>query len=139
MNEKNVAEYSLLCEKLDEVIWALEGKCNDIDCDKYMYQSLLKKKYKPVLRHSYSCILSLKREKAALLRLLSMAKFYRFRYKRCDVCKNKIDSLGKSFAIVSFTRPAELKDRKVYEWGSAQVHKTCKIKVKTPPGWKTWP
>ncbi len=30
-------EYYILLETLEEVNWALEGSCNDIDCDKYRY------------------------------------------------------------------------------------------------------
>ena len=35
---KDRDEYYVLTEKLEEITWALEGKCNDIDCDRYMYQ-----------------------------------------------------------------------------------------------------
>src|SRR3989344_3678814 len=103
---KDQDEYYLLTEKLEEIIWALEGSCNDIDCDKYIYKNLLKKKYKPVLKHSYSCTPKLKREKEAAMGLLSLKKFRKFRYKKCKVCNKKLDSLGKDFTIVSFTRPA---------------------------------
>ncbi|HLD06515.1 MAG TPA: hypothetical protein VJC16_03200 [Candidatus Nanoarchaeia archaeon] len=92
---KRLDEYRVLTEKLDEIAWALEGKCNDIDCDKYMYKDLLKKKYKPALAHHYSCIPSLHREKGALMRLLSLRKFRRFRYKKCAICGRTADSLGK--------------------------------------------
>ena len=68
-------EYCFLTEKLEEVIWALEGKCNDIDCDSYMYKEILKKKYMPILKHNYSCISKLKTEKGAIMRLLSLKKF----------------------------------------------------------------
>src|SRR3989344_4741710 len=92
-NETN-EEYYLLTDKLDEIKWALEGKCNDIDCNKYMYKNLLKKKYMPVLEHNYSCLKKLKREQTAVLRLLSLNKFRKLRHKKCSVCKNLLDTLS---------------------------------------------
>ena len=80
MQEKDKSEYYFLTDKLDEIIWALEGKCDDIDCDKYMYKDLLKKKYRPVLKHSFSCMKKLKREKEVLLRLLSNKKYRNYRF-----------------------------------------------------------
>jgi len=129
-------EYYLLTEKLEETDWALDGSCNDIDCDKYMYKSLLKTKYKPVLKHSYSCSSKLKREKEAVMRLLSLKKFKKFRYKKCSVCNRYVDSLGKDSLIVSFTRPATFKGKKVSEYKGIYVHKKCKYKVKVPAGWQ---
>ena len=87
-------EYFLLTEKLEEIDWALDGKCDDIDCDKYMYKDLLKKKYKPVLEHKFSCLEKLKQNKEAVLRILSQKKFKRFRYIKCHVCKKYIDKNG---------------------------------------------
>ncbi|MEK6827962.1 MAG: hypothetical protein AABX78_01300 [Nanoarchaeota archaeon] len=133
---KTLDEYYLLTKKQEEIDWALGGSCNDIDCDKYMYKSLLKKKYKPVLKHSYSCIPKLKREKEAIMRLLSLKKFKKFRYKKCEVCNLKLDSLGKEYTIVSFTRPVISKGKKVYEYKGFRVHKRCKNKVITPEGWQ---
>jgi hypothetical protein len=135
MKNKNLDEYHVLLEKLEEVNWALEGSCNDIDCDKYMYNDLLKKKYKPVLEHNFSCTPKLKREKAAVMRLLSLEKFKKFRYDKCSICKRKLDSLGKSFTIVSYTKPTKFKEKKYYEYRAAHVHKSCKKKVKIPEGW----
>jgi len=63
MARNEIDEYYFLIEKLDEVIWAIKGECNDIDCDKYLYKDLLKKIYKPVLEHNFSCFDKLKREK----------------------------------------------------------------------------
>ncbi len=133
--EQERNEYYLLTEKLDELIWALEGKCNDIDCDKYLYLNLLQKKYRPVLKHSFSCISHLKRDKEAVLRLLSIPKFKKYRLKNCIVCKEKVDTLSKDYAIVSFTRPSYLKGKKVFDYQSVQVHSGCKRKVKIPKGW----
>ena len=133
---KALDEYYVLTEKLEEITWALEGSCNDIDCDKYMYKEMLKKKYKPLLKHSYSCIPVLKRGKEAIMRLLSLKKFNKFRYKKCNVCNKKIDSLGRKFTIVSFTRPIKFKGKKFYEYKGVQVHKQCKHKVIVPTGWK---
>ncbi|MBI2542322.1 hypothetical protein HYV80_06440 [Candidatus Woesearchaeota archaeon] len=133
---KNREECYVLTEKLEEITWALDGSCNDIDCDKYMYKRLLKKKYKPVLKHSYSCIPKLKMEKEAVMRLLSLKKFRQFRYKKCEVCGRKIDSLGKHYAIVSFTKPAEYNGKRVYECKLIRTHKKCKHKVSIPMGWQ---
>ncbi|MBI2125508.1 hypothetical protein HYV87_05255 [Candidatus Woesearchaeota archaeon] len=133
---KAVDEYYLLKGKLEEITWALEGSCNDIDCDRYMYKELLKKKYKPVLEHHFSCLSSLKREKEAVMRLLSMKKFKKFRHKLCTICKKKIDTLGEDYTIVSFTRPSEFKGQKVYQYKGISVHKKCKRKVLTPEGWE---
>ena len=130
---KALDEYYVLTDKLEEITWALDGSCNDIDCDKYMYKDILKKRYKPILKHSYSCIPKLKREKEAVMRLLYFKTFNKFRYKKCNVCNKKIDSLGKKFTIVSFTRPTE--DKKSYEYKGVQVHKQCKHKVIVPTGW----
>ncbi len=135
---KTREEYYFLVEKLEEIIWALEGKCNDIDCDKYMYKELLKKKYKPVLKHSYSCIPKLKIEKEAVMRLLSLKKFKEIRYKKCVVCNKKLDSLGRDFAIVSFTRPVKFKSGKACEYKGVRVHKRCQHKVTVPKGWQKW-
>src|SRR3989344_9182046 len=131
-------EYYFLTEKLDEINWALNCSCNDIDCDKYMYKDILKKKYKPVLKHGYSYIPKLKIEKNALMRLLSLNKFRKFRYKQCSVCDKKIDSLGNDFTIVSFTRPIVFKGRKVYEYKGYYAHKKYKSKVNAQIGWKKW-
>ena len=87
-------EYYLLTEKLEEIEWALDGKCDDIDCDKYMYKDLLKKKYGPVLEHNFSCMKKLESEKQTIMRLLSNKKYNSLRYIKCPVCKSKVDKLG---------------------------------------------
>ena len=133
---KGREEYYFLTEKLEEITWALEGKCNDIDCDRHMYKELQKKKYKPILKHSYSCIPKLKREKEAIMRLLSLKKFGKFRHKICSVCNKKIDSLEEDFTIVSFTHPITFKGKKVYEYKGVYAHKKCKHKVNIPDGWE---
>ena len=135
MNKSN-DEYYVLIENLEEITWALDGSCNDIDCDKYIYKRLLKKKYKPILKHSYSCIPKLKREKEAIMRLLYLKKFRPLRYKKCEVCGKKLDSLGKDHTIVSFTRSVEYKGRKAYEYKGIRAHKKCKHKVHIPTGWQ---
>ena len=88
MPKDDIDEYFLLIEKLEEIIWALEGSCNDIDCDKYTYKNLLRKKYKPVLEHNFSCMPKLRREKEAAMHLLSLNKFRKFRYKKCGICSD---------------------------------------------------
>ncbi|MBI2499822.1 hypothetical protein HYV88_06265 [Candidatus Woesearchaeota archaeon] len=127
-------EYYLLTEKLEEIQLGLEGKCNDIDCDKYIYKDLLKKKYKPVLKHNFSCIDSLKREKVAVLRLLSQKRFKKYRYTKCNVCKNMLDRLGNKSTIVSFTKPAK-RNKGYHEWKGIWTHKKCQSKVKITKGW----
>ena len=133
---KTMEEYYVLTDKLEEITWALDGSCNDIDCDKYMHKDILKKRYKPILKHSYSCIPKLKLEKEAVMRLFSLKKFNKFRYKKCNVCGRKLDSLGRDFTIVSFTRPIERNGKKFYEYKGIQLHKQCKHKVIVPTGWK---
>ena len=135
MNE-SLQEYYILKKNLEEITWALEGSCNDIDCDKYAYRDLLKKRYKPVLKHGISCLPSLKKEKEAVLRLLSFKKFRKLRYKRCEACKKKMDSLGKEYTIVSFLRPNKLREQKVYEYKGLAVHRACKKKIQVLTGWK---
>lgn len=128
-------EYHFLTEKLDDVTWALGGKCNDIDCDEYMYKDLLKKRYKPVLEHGFSCMESLNREKLAVMRILSQNKYKKYRYIKCNVCKKKLDKLNDKNTIVSFTRPFE-RNKKYWEYKGIWVHKNCSKRVKVPKGWK---
>ena len=130
-------EFYFLTEKLQEIDAALDGSCNDIDCDKYTYKYCLKKRYKPVLKHGFSCILSLKREKEAIMRIVSLPRYKKFRYEKCTVCGKKLDSLGKEYSIVSFTRPS--KDKGYFEYKGIYAHKKCKRKVAVPEGWeKRW-
>src|SRR3989338_3649896 len=89
-NEKE--EYYILTDKLEEIEWSLEGKCNDIDCDKYMYKDLLKKRYRPVLEHNFSCMEKLRRDKSTIMKMLSDKKYKRHRYKKCAVCKKSLDN-----------------------------------------------
>lgn len=135
MIQKTKEEYYFLTEKLEEINWALEGKCNDIDCNKYLYKNLLKKRYKPVLKHNYSCLDKLKREKLAILRLLSQKKFKKYRFQRCYVCEKYLDKLDDKNVIASFTKPSK-ENKKFHEWKGYWVHKKCKSKVKIPDGWK---
>ncbi len=127
-------EYYFLTEKLDEIEWALEGDCNDIDCNKYMYQNLLKKKYKPVLDHNFSCVKKLKASKLAIMSILSQKKYKPYRYTKCYVCGVNLDKLSQTNEIVSFTRKIDKKD-KYYEWKGFWIHRNCNKKVKTPKGW----
>ena len=131
-------EYFFLTDKLDEIKWALEGKCNDIDCDRYMYKNLLKKKYKSVLEHSYSCLKKLKREQAAVLRMLSLSKFRKLRHKKCSTCRKLLDTLSNKSIIVSLTRPSGHmhNGQKTYEWKGFWVHNACKKNFKNIVGWK---
>lgn len=126
-------EYYFLIEKLDEVIWAIKGECTDIDCDKYMYKGLLKKRYKPVLEHNFSCLEKLRREKEAIMRILSAQKYKKYRYERCNVCRRNLDKLSDKNEIVSFTRPLS---NGHHQWNGVWTHKSCSSKVRVPEGWK---
>lgn len=139
MSQKIKDEYWFLTEKLEEIDWALEGECNDIDCDKYMYKDLLKKRYKPVLEHNFSCMKGLKRDKDAILRILSQKRYERYRYIKCHVCRKILDKLNNNNRIASFHKKVEFKEREAYEYKGFWVHGKCREKVKTPIGWeKFW-
>lgn len=137
MAQKSREEYGFLTEKLDEVNWALQGDCNDIDCNKYLYKNLLKKKFKPILKHSYSCMEKLMREKDAILRLLSQKKFKEYRFERCYVCKRLLDKLNDKNKVVMFSKKSE-KNKKYYEIKLFGIHGKCESKVKTPEGWEKY-
>jgi hypothetical protein len=127
-------EYWFLTEKLEEIDLALKGKCNDIDCDKYMYKDLLKNKYKPVLEHNFSCINSLKRTKNAILRILSNKRYRKCRYIKCRVCRKIIDKLDRNNEVASFHK--KIKGKAAYEWNGFWIHGKCRKKVKIPKGWE---
>ena len=132
-NEKE--EYYFLTDKLEEIEWALEGKCNDIDCDKYMYKDLLKKRYKPVLKHGFSCIAKLKIEKSAIIRLLANKNYKKYRLVKCNVCKKLLDKLDNKNKIVSFTKPIKEGKKTYYQWNGVWAHNECASKVEIPKGW----
>ena len=132
-NEKE--EYYLLTDKLEEIEWAIDCKCNDIDCDKYMYKDLLKKKYMPVLEHNFSCMKKLKREKEAVLRILFQRKYIKYRYLKCNICKKSLDKLSEKSKIVSFTRPIKENRKVFYQWDCVWAHSICAPNVKIPKGW----
>jgi len=138
MLQNNKEEYYFLTEKLEEVDWALKGQCNDIDCNKYMYKELLKKKYKPVLEHNFSCIKNLKRDKDAILRILSKKRYEKYRYEKCNVCGKILDKLSNKSVIVSFKKKSDFKGREAYEWNGVWVHRKCRRKVKIPIGWEKY-
>ena len=129
-------EYYFLIERLEEIEWALDGSCNDIDCDKYMYKDLLKKKYKPILEHSFSCMKKLKAEKEALLRILSNKKYKKYRFERCNVCKKYLDKLDNKSKIAGFTKLIKNNEKIYHQWNGVWIHKKCAKKVKIPKGWK---
>ena len=134
-NMKKKEEYYILTDKLEEIEWALEGKCNDIDCDKYMYKDLLKKRYKPILEHNFSCVAKLKMKKAALMRLLANKRYRKYRLIKCNVCKKPLDKLSNENKIVSFTRPITEGKNTSYQWNGFWVHKKCSSKIAIPRGW----
>lgn len=80
MKRKYKEEYFFLEDLLEEVNAGLRGECKDIDCDKYIYKNLLKKKYKAVLEHNFSCLETIKREKRVLEALLQLPHYKKFRY-----------------------------------------------------------
>lgn len=129
----NKEEYYFLIEKLDEVIWAIKGECNDIDCDKYLYRDLLKKRYRPVLEHNFSCLEKLKREKGAIMRILSAKKYRKYRYEKCNACERYLDKLNDRNKIVSFTKPLP---NGCSQWNGVWAHRSCSSKVRVPEGWK---
>ena len=132
MIKKYFDEYCILTDKLEEINWTIYGKCNDIDCDKYMYKDLLKKRYHPVLEHNFSCMEKLRRDKSTIMKMLSDKKYKRHRYKKCAVCKKSLDKLNEKNIIVSFTRPS---DKGSCQWNGVWTHKNCSSKVKVPRGW----
>ncbi len=135
MSKRIQDEYYLLTEVLERITWALEGSCDDIDCDKYMYKNLLKKSVKPVLEHGFSCTEKINRDKAAVIRLLGQKKFRKHRYEKCSICKRNVDKLSSKSTIVSYTRPC--RDKKgYYQMDSVRVHNSCSPRVKIPEGWK---
>ena len=135
MQDKNRDEYYFLTNKLDEIIWSLKGECDDIDCDKYLYKDLLKKKYKPVLEHNFSCIESLMRDKATVMRILSDRKYRKYRYEKCASCKKLLDKLSDKNKIVSFIKQL-LNNKEHHQWKGFWAHKNCESKIKIPKGWK---
>jgi hypothetical protein len=129
-------EYFLLNERLDEVERAVRGECNDIDCDKYLYKDFLKKRYKPVLEHTFSCMKKLKSEKKIILRILSQKKYSKYRYTKCIVCNKKLDKLDNNKnMIVLFTKLSEFKGKICSELRTDRVHKKCERIVNPPKGW----
>jgi len=128
-------EYFLLKQKLEELEDAEQGYCTDVDCDKYTYKDVLRKGYRFTLEYNFSCIKKVKRYKSAVMRLLSLKKFRKFRFEKCPVCKKQCDTLSEKSTIVSFTRPSNYPAGSV-EWTGIWAHNVCKKKVKTPEGWK---
>ena len=126
-------EYFALSERLDIVRQAINGSCDDIDCDKYTYLDILKIKYKPVLEHNFSCIDKLKNEEKALLRILGSKKYKKFRYEYCEVCKEPADKLDKKTEFFCFTK--KLIEGKCSQVNGFSVHKKCYKKAKVPEGW----
>ncbi len=131
--DKHKEEYFVLSERIEIVRWAISGSCDDIDCDRYLYKDLLRKKYGPVLEHNFSCIDKLKRDEKALLRILGDKRYKKFRYEICQVCKKLADKLDEKNEVVCFTK--ELMDGKYLEIKTFFIHKKCYEKVKSPKGW----
>ena len=133
MSGKAGGEYHVLTELLDSLNGAIRGSCNDIDCDQYMYKECLKKEYPPVLEHKFSCMKALKKDKAAVMRLLGLKKFRKYRHKKCAVCKKDIDKLSGKSKIVSYQKKL---DSGLFQWDGVWSHNSCSPRVKIPKGWK---
>lgn len=133
MKEKE--EYYFLTDKLEEVNWALDGQCNNIDCDKYIYRDSLKDKNKAILEHNFSCMNKLRVEKNVILRFLSQGKYRKYRFEKCNVCKKLLDKLNDKNEVVSFTKPIKNGRKTYYQWEGVWVHRKCSPKVKVPEGW----
>lgn len=138
MKEKSVMnQYYLLIELLDSIKWQFDGQCEDIDCDKYLYRNCLKKKYKPALEHNFSCMPKLKRNHQAVMDLLSDKKFRKLRYKKCQVCKLKLDTLDDRNPISTFKSQRLTTGRfKGYQIKTYRTHKHCQKKLKPPEGFE---
>ena len=128
-------EYYVLSDLRERVIWQIEGSCEDANCDKYIYLDLFKKKYKPVLKHSYSCIPSLKRELTTLNAVLLLPRYKKYRFRLCDICKKPYDDLDHDAAPITSFIATEMRDEG-YEWRGVRTHKKCQRFVKTPEGFK---
>lgn len=135
MNKKEInEEYLYLTRRLDIVNQGLEGYCDDVDCDKYVYKDVLKKDFKPTLDHSYSCIGTLVREKKALIRVLSLPRYKEDRYEKCPVCKVLMDKLDeKGVVLFMLTKPLKNGNSQIH---IIRCHEKCKLKFKIPKGWK---
>ena len=133
------SQYYLLVDFLDRTKWQLRGDCEDIDCDKYIYRTSLKKHH-PTLEHSYSCFPSLQRQLQSLMALLSDKKFKRFRFKRCEVCANPLDTLDDKNPFSSFIEiePKKKGKFKGYEFKSFRTHPRCRKLLPTPQGFKAF-
>ena len=131
-------QYFLLTEILDSVKWQLEGGCEDIDCDRYIYKNCLKKSIKPVLEHNLSCMPKLKTDYNALVALLSDKKFKKLRYEKCQICKKEMDKLDNKNPLTSFMaiKPKSVGRLKGYEMRIKRTHKKCQKKLKTPEGFR---
>ena len=129
------ADVTVLSDLRERVIWQIEGSCEDANCDKYIYLDLFKKKYKPILEHSYSCMPSLKRELATFNSVLSLSRYKKYRFQPCDICKKPYDDLGYDAAPIIGFIAKEAKNN-FYEWRSVHTHAKCRRFVKTPEGFK---
>jgi hypothetical protein len=127
-------EYHYLTNRLDTVKVAIEGSCDDIDCDQFIYKDILIDECGPVLNHQSSCMQHLHKEHAALMRILSMQRYAQERYRSCDVCQDQLDTLGEEYTIVGYMQ--EIQGEEVYEYRSYCVHAGCKMEVRIPDGWK---
>src|SRR3989344_5894391 len=126
--KKDIAEeYSYLTYRLDVVTWALKGECDDIDCNKYIHRDELRKDCKPVLEHNYSCMDHLKRERNALLRILSQKRYRKERYEQCVVCKKDVDQLDDRSVLTAFSRHSR-RNPKYSEIKFVRSHKACSRK-----------
>lgn len=133
-------QYWFLKSRRDDITWQIKGGCEDIDCDHFIEKRLLKKKYKPALTHSFSCVPKLKYERALLEDLLKHRIFKSLRYRPCDFCKKTLDDLDQKNPPVMFIaiKPTITKNRKGYATEIMKVHTYCRRKLKAPDGFKAF-
>ena len=122
---------------MPKIVEKLSGDkhCTSLKKKLVLLKEMLKKKYRPVLEHNFSCIKKLRKMKATVMRLLSEKKYKKYRYDICKVCKRNVDKLSEKNVIVSYTRPS-LTHKGYHEWEGDWTHKKCMKKAKIPKCWK---
>lgn len=134
-------QYWLLTDLLDNTKWQLEGDCEDIDCNRYIYlDSMKRKSVCTVLDHKFSCVPKLKRDYKSIMGLLSEKKFRKLRYKKCDVCAKLLDTLNNKNPITTFIAKKLSGKGKIkgFECKMFRTHKQCKKMLKVPEGFRRW-
>ena len=103
MKEEKIKRlYLILNENLENCEDIINNECDDIDCSKFKYAKELRNPYN-IISHA-SCVKKAKSEKEIILEFLKEKRFNRFRYKKCCVCKKKLDTLSKEYHIEMITK-----------------------------------